>query len=382
MRFEPWCVPHPQFHRPEFLKWHLNRPLVKSYEADQKCTDAQRAAAQRRLAASDAQLQCGVYYCDEKHSIGEISLVPNGTYVWDRCGWMTTPDTFVRPIPADRTVYDVMLLLNSAEGGTFQHFMDGVAPKLAMLKLFAGAPELASLRAANRSLVVAIDGNKWKYIRDVFELFGLPRDVPMVFGVKAAKLTARTMVNACLAPPLNPTLWQLVRQTLFANRPAPRRDLIVYATRSDGSAGNGGRAVLNERSLLVRLRALVNATQDTDAPMTLDVFKSRQFSSFSALIDYFRRVLVIMGPHGGALTNVFFMQAHSHVIEFFPRNPATNDAVFPHGCNMFWLMSSMLELRYHQIVTTDVQSMSWNMNVDEDAVTSLVGKILGDRDEN
>lgn len=349
--------------------------MVKSFAAfGESCTDRQRGWAQSRLDA-----KCGLYFCDERHSLGEVTIVPNGTYAYDQCGWMTQADKLLRPGDGNK-VFDIVVLVSSPEGGFFQHFIDGALPKLAMLQLIgdSGIFDLVqSSKERNETLAFVLNSAPhWSYLRDVLELFGLPKDVRIELGTKTARLTGRKMINLCLAPPLSPTLWQSMRSTLVANLPIPRRDLIVYTSRSDGAAGNGGRRVLNEESLLTRLRALANTTVGTAAPMVVDVFKSRQFKTLDATLFYFQRALIIVGPHGGALTNVCFMQKQSHVIEFFPLNPLTKDAVFMHGCNMFWLMSSMLELQYHQVVTTDVVQQTWDMRVDEDAVINIVSKIL------
>lgn len=55
----------------------------------------------------------------------------------------------------------------------------------------------------------------------------------------------------------------------------------------------------------------------------MQVFRHADHASLPALLAYWARVRVAVGPHGGALSNAFFMPPGGGVVELFPVDPVT-----------------------------------------------------------
>lgn len=127
-----------------------------------------------------------------------------------------------------------------------------------------------------------------------------------------------SVVYPCVAPPLHPFLWQTAQAAVLGLRPLPmeRRTRIIYCGRTGvGKTENMGRRVLNEFELLPALRAAAAARG-----LALDVFDSSAFAGADAqaLLDYWSTARLIIGPHGGALSNLVFAGCGTTVIELFP----------------------------------------------------------------
>ena len=56
----------------------------------------------------------------------------------------------------------------------------------------------------------------------------------------------------------------------------------------------------------------------------MQVFRHADYASLPALLlAFWARVRVAIGPHGGALSNAFFMPPGGGVVELFPVDPVT-----------------------------------------------------------
>lgn len=111
---------------------------------------------------------------------------------------------------------------------------------------------------------------------------------------------------------------------LGAPLPLSARRVVLYCGRSDAkTTENVGRRVLNEDEVLDALRNWGGA-RGSGASLGLGdyeliTFDHRNYPSLDALAALMRRVRVIVGPHGGCLTNVVFMSCGSAAVELFPR---------------------------------------------------------------
>ena len=55
----------------------------------------------------------------------------------------------------------------------------------------------------------------------------------------------------------------------------------------------------------------------------MQVFRDADHASLPALLRFWAHVRVAIGPHGGALSNAFFMPPGGGVVELFPIDPVT-----------------------------------------------------------
>ncbi len=164
----------------------------------------------------------------------------------------------------------------------------------------------------------------------------------------AAAAAAPSVVYPCVAPPLHPYLWQLAQAAVLGVAPLPleQRTRIVYCGRTGvGKTENSGRRTLNEAALVRALRGAAAARG-----LTLDMFDSNAFPADDPqpLLDYWAGARVIIGPHGGALTNVVLAGCGTVVIELFPLAFGIKPPVGHAGMMMF-MQSAFLEQSYYML---------------------------------
>ena len=104
---------------------------------------------------------------------------------------------------------------------------------------------------------------------------------------------AKYMINACVAPPMHPSLWRMMRRLLGVNDTAHlqqhhKQTDVMLLTRA--GASNGGRNALNKADVY---NALLERFGER-----LVVFDSTH--NLAQAIQVFHQVRVIIGTHGGA----------------------------------------------------------------------------------
>lgn len=140
---------------------------------------------------------------------------------------------------------------------------------------------------------------------------------------------------------------------------------VMYMSRSDGRASNGGRRVLNEDSVLTAIRSLLDTRGRGER---LELFDPTKFESVSSLIETFSRdVAAVVGPHGGSLMNHRFAGPDTLVLEFLP---TTRMEVIN------FEETSMLNQTYAVIVTPGIGA-THDVEVDAGDVVKLLSEKLG-----
>lgn len=143
-------------------------------------------------------------------------------------------------------------------------------------------------------------------------------------------------------------------EVLRLGRPLPlsARRVVLYCGRSDArTTENVGRRVINEAEVLDALRnwgARGSGASLGLGDYELVSFDHREYTSLDALAALMRRVRVIVGPHGGCLTNVVFMSCGSAAVELFPRLNGEGPPV-GHPAMMMYLQASFVGLHYHML---------------------------------
>lgn len=253
-------------------------------------------------------------------------------------------------------------------GGFYQHWVQNLLPKFAQATIdMPGLSRYACPAAgeANSDKVPASDGVrvssgsrsalvlpqvlvKQTLMNDRFPIVGqLYADLGWnVSDFGLAAFHAETFVYPCFTPPLHPLLWRLGQRTILNVHPTPlaSRRTLVYASRNGvGVLENHSRRVLNEEALIALLRMW---------PLEVVVYDHRKYPTINALRAFWGGARLLIGPHGGALTNMVFAGCNTAVIELMPlvsynRHPPTR-----HAAMMYWLQAMFLEQEYWMLPAT------------------------------
>lgn len=267
---------------------------------------------------------------------GRVRVVRNGVIrPGHECSWKTSDEEFGRSADGERSttyVNKTLCPLLVPDGHTFQHFVDGVLPKL--VQLLTEAPRLAS----------AVDMFVIYRPRDfiIYELLrrvGVSRDrLMLVSRERLQVLETWRLVDTCVTPSLHPRLWRQTLQLLQAcqdQRPwhcshnddpdAQNRTIDGYVQHHIGSrttnsslvvllsrrwTRNGGRHLLDENAVLDYL-------VDRFGPQRVLRFGSGRVDLTTAS-RLFSRAAVVIGVHGGAFYNIILAPLGCRVVEVMP----------------------------------------------------------------
>ena len=313
----------------------------------------------------DACVESNILVMQEpKYLIGNLDIIANGSV--DRhldCGWPAdhTKSLVPRPYHDDYVYSETVVVLVVPQGLSFQHFMDGVVPKLVQLQEVI-PKEPGAIYVMDKSFTDAMPlkllsrlGIRENQIRD-----------PSEMNYRNGYLRAKKLVLACQVPPLHPKLWRdaqsMFRLPWLEPSWRQKRHIVLYLSRSKGTR-NSGRHVVNEGELITSIRPFVEAKK-----YEFVVFDSHKYGTVDELFEFLANVDVIMGPHGGAFYNMIFMRRGTTVIEFMPRSPSFH-AMGAAVHLIFYLQASLLGDKYYSVVSGGSGS---NMDVDIEVVKEIL----------
>ena len=301
---------------------------------------------------------------EPKYLIGNLDVIANGSVSRHLdCGWPADhSQSLVSRSNLDDYVYpETVVILTVPEGLSFQHFMDGVVPKLVQLQEII-PKEPGAIYVMDKSFkdpmplkLLGRLGIKESQIRDPGEM-----------NYRNGYLRAKKLVLACQVPPLHPKLWRdaqsMFRLPWLEPSWRQKRHIVLYLSRSKGTR-NSGRNVVNESELIESIRPFVEARK-----YEFVVFNSHQYGTVDELFEFLANVDVIMGPHGGAFYNMCFMRRGTTVIEFMPQAPSFH--VMAYAVHLiFYLQASLLGDKYYSVVSG---GHGTNMNVDIEVVKEIL----------
>jgi hypothetical protein len=188
---------------------------------------------------------------------------------------------------------------------TFQHWHENTLPKIANVLEFI--PDFMLWDGVSGMQELLLD--RFPIVKEIYNHLGWD-----VFDERSKAIQAKNFVYSCAVPPLQPYLWQQGQQHVLRVKPTPldSRKKIVYCGRTrKGRIENAGRRVLNEDDLLSVLRKWESKG------FVVEEFDHQQHPTIPQLIEYFSDARLLIGPHGGCLTNVMFLGCNSAVIELF-----------------------------------------------------------------
>lgn len=228
--------------------------------------------------------------------------------------------------------------------------------------MFDLLPRLEILRRAGYDLDdvdhLVVNGAGAPYEAESLRRFGVPADRVRTLRADhqfvADRLVVPSTVGVCGEVPA----WAaaLLRKRFLDPRHAEEPPLRLYVSRADAAQ----RRVAEEERLVPRLEQL---------GFTCLTLTGRPLDEQIAL---FARAEIVVGPHGGGLTNLVWCRPGAAVVELYG-----DDYVNP----VFWKLATLLDLRHHHVIghpaDAGLPRGYGEMVVDHDAVIGLVERALG-----
>ncbi len=269
---------------------------------------------------------------------GQVFIFPNGAIKKSiDCGYKSSYSDFVMSAGDVPSVYEgVVIPLLVPDSFSFQHFIDGVLPKILQV--------LDIILLTNAKILIFKPRDYIIY--EILYKIGISLDKILVppnrdlydYGPFYTTL----MINTCVAPPMHPILWQTAK-TLIVGKDKiinKKNSLIVLISRSRST--NRGRILLNEEKIS---KVLHRRYGDQ-----LNVYSRKQ--SLNETIEIFSRARVLIGMHGGGLYNLNFAPRMAHIVELLPTD--VNGQPCPPGISHrgIWLMAQHLGQNYWRLPVT------------------------------
>ncbi len=140
------------------------------------------------------------------------------------------------------------------------------------------------------------------------------------------------------------------------------QDLVLYCGRQ-----RGARSVLNREALVRRLTEVLKRTK-----LTLHEFEAS--GNLELDMELFKRALIILGPHGGALANMVFSQPGTHIIEFLPIYRLYREGTYPRP--VYWGLAQAAGLDYWTVEPSGFDFERADMEVNVDEVANIVDQLV------
>ena len=260
---------------------------------------------------------------------GVIGYLPNTTINRQiDCGWKTPIEQFHKRDHQVAAKYHILCPLLIPDSFAFQHFIDGVLPKLMQAYDLLQRSEVKLLIYKPRDHIVL----------EMYERLGFNESQLVYYN--SGNYFADVMINTCITPPLHPDLWQTARSMLGApyllNVP-PSEASVILLTRA--KAHNSGRSLTNQDDVL---HFLLHRYEKRSV-----LFKGGY--SLDESIALFSRARIIIGVHGGAFYNMLFAPKGTHIVEILPTDEHGGFAPRSIAHTIVWQMSNLLEQPYWRI---------------------------------
>lgn len=264
--------------------------------------------------------------------IGRIEIIPDGIVhgTYD-CGWTMNTSILSKRVPiVGSKKYKIILPLLVAQSSAFQHFVDGVFPKI-----------VQSYGLIQRfKIPILLHRPRDKIISEMLERIGIPEKQIQYYG--GGFVRSDIIINACITPPLHPALWKkmqslLLNATSSAKLHLPEKKLIALITREDSR--NRGRKILN----------IAEVSQNLSSRYGESFRLLRRHKNLTESIALFQRVCIIIGVHGGGLYNLLFAKEDANIIELMPTDGKGNSVPRGLAHTIIWQMSGFLGQPYWRI---------------------------------
>lgn len=252
-----------------------------------------------------------VIYHDKKYRYGTIDAIIHGRVKEGySCGWNGNNENDIQQIN-EPDYKGRLIFLDVPEGWSFQHFIDGVLPKLVQIESYIKITKI-------RIYMPLPEGEESKnnnIVYDLLERIGIKRN-RLIQSRQRFSISARLLIVPCVSPPTHPYLWKrgqyLLKLPFLQPGYIDVDDKIVYFSRNRGT-NHIERKVLNEKDVLSTIRQVMTS----DSMLELVEYYSADYN-LNQTIDLLSHAKLLIGPHGGALYNMIFAHPGTSIIEFLP----------------------------------------------------------------
>ena len=285
---------------------------------------------------------------------GEIYTIRRGTFSMPYdCGYKSNVSFVLNPriVPSTRW-YRSLVPMMVPDGGTFQHFLDGTLPKIIQALDYIQQPQVMLLMPPIRDQIIF----------EILQKLNISRNKIVTYSGSAG---ADYLVFTCITPPLHPYLWQRARSLIGVSNghvAIPNRNKIAIVTRE--GCHNCGRLLLNKGALIETLRNKYSKENVQVYTGPFDLEKTIQF---------FSKVKVVIGTHGGGLYNINFCPSNTTVIEIMPTYDDGKTLAAAH--QIIWTQSVLLEHKYWRLPTVP-ENDKGNVNINVTQVLDILEQTL------
>ncbi len=254
---------------------------------------------------------------------GVVAMVNDSVIHGDiNCGWQTQLHQFtVQSNTKTITHYiddQILCPLLVPDSAVFQHFIDGVLPKIIQAH--------ALIQAYNASLLIYKPVNDIIY--DILEVLNIPPERLVLYNQDDV-LQVKKVINTCITPPLHPTLFQEAHKILATPSMPRQRSLVILLARVNNR--NPGRLITNYEQVYQLLQKRYGKEH-------VVVFTGKV--TFTETRGVFSKAKVILGVHGGLFYNLLFAPKGTHIIEATPVGGNSIKDRLAH--TIFWQLSDIL----------------------------------------
>ncbi|CAF4596316.1 unnamed protein product, partial [Rotaria magnacalcarata] len=277
-------------------------------------------------------------------------------------------------------VYDEAIVYTVPDGWSFQHFLDGIGPKLSHSYNY--------LYKYPNAKVLLQKGIRFdQSVREIWEILGVKESHRLIHYIPGRKVGARLLINPCRTPATHPRLWQDARRMYWSLVNLTdlevnlAKNSLIYLRRTASNAKNNGRLILNEQSLIDSLVAYAS----NHSLNYVQYDHSKDHLHVRQQIKLFSHAKIIIGVHGGAQSNINFASSGTTIIELMPYQ--LNATVVPVVCQMpksnelkpcvgyiYYTQSQLLNQSYW-ILPTAVNNEG-NLNVNLTRVQCLLNSLV------
>lgn len=227
-----------------------------------------------------------------------------------------------RRVPTDKKAFLSPLLVPASD--SFQHFVDGVLPKIAQ------SYEL--LRAWNVTLLIYAP--KDPIIREIYQALHFP--TRHLLSYKTGDYVSDFQINTCITPPMHPVLWQKIRTLLEVPSAVSNSasDVVLFVRKTNA------RSIQNLKQVTNYLTARYSSRFKVINRGLHDLESAKEAMSSAG---------VIIGVHGGAFYNMLFAPPKTAIVEVMPmsKKGATAPRMLAH--TIIWRVAQSMGHNYWRV---------------------------------
>ena len=285
-----------------------------------------------------------IVFFQSEYLRGRIDVAAQGMLPFDYdCGCFSDHSrALARSLHRPYRVSGTVVFLLVPNGATIHHFIDSVLPKLVQLEVFLNDPAIRFLLDIS---------SQYPLVTALLERLGIAGD--RLLNYKDIKhlgdgVTADRFVMTCNTPPLHPYLWQraqyLLRLPHLVNPSSYHQNTILYLSRRKGTIG-GGRKVANEQELERKIQQFAS-----EHGYNYVSFFHSDYGDLEELLRLWSSAVAVVGPHGGAFSNILFAPKGCYVIEFLPNGPIFTGPTFKEHLSTYF-QAMLLGHRYFAVMS-------------------------------